>query len=94
MKGNMNKQIEEICWNKLSFLIKKYEFDELVEELSDLITKSNEELKEVYEKKIKILGGQAQKAKKYGGNVSNIEGQIRGIKWALHKIYLTQKEEK
>lgn len=44
-------------------------------------------LKEEYERKIKILGVQAQKAKKYGGNVASIEGQIQGIKWALSKVY-------
>lgn len=51
-------------------------------------------LKEKYEKKIKILGGQAQKAKTYGGNVNNIEGQIRGIKWALHKLLLQIEQDR
>lgn len=56
-------------------------------ELSTLIQKEREELKIQFEKKIRILGNRAQKAKKYGGNVSNVEGQIRGIKWASRKVY-------
>lgn len=38
------------------------------------------------EHKIKVLGGQAQKARQYGGNFSHIEGQIKALKWVLKRI--------
>lgn len=54
---------------------------------SELSNNDIEEVKKKFEHKIKMLGGQAQKIKKYGGNLDVVEGQIRGIKWALRRIW-------
>jgi len=98
----MNKQIEEICWNKLSFLIKKYEFDELVKELSQLITKSNEEAARVTAEEVieKIrLSLQANVSNQmyscyvnYDEDINtNIRNNMRGIARGIRRVKSTMK---
>lgn len=56
-------------------------------EENELLTTDIDEVRRKFEHKIKMLGGEAQKIKRYGGNLDMVEGYIRGVKWALRKIW-------